>query len=47
MKLTLEEKLENVKRHLFDDVPIWEIKKALNKSVGFLWGQIGPNTEIQ
>ena len=27
MKLTLEEKLENVKRHLFDDVPIWEIKK--------------------
>ena len=27
MKLTLEEKLENVKRHLYDDVPIWEIKK--------------------
>jgi len=26
MKLTLAEKLENVKRHLYDDVPIYEIK---------------------
>ena len=27
MKLTLAEKLENVKRHLYDDVPIYEIKR--------------------
>ena len=35
MKLTLEEKLQNVKRHLYDDVPIWEIKKkyGLQRSI--------------
>lgn len=36
MKLTLEEKFENVKLHIEDEVPLYEIQRTRGKNVSSL-----------
>ncbi len=36
MKLTLEEKLENVKLHIEDEVPLYEIQRTRGQNVSSL-----------
>ncbi len=36
MKLTLEEKLENVKLHIEDEVPLYEIQRTRDQNVSSL-----------